>query len=193
MIGVEKIPFFCRSSVIETTAHRDIEIVGFEILHQLRPRRLNELDLDAERLAKRFRHVDVEAAEFGRGFVEIGERLIVAGHADPQRAALDDVIETGIRRLLRVGDNGPKDSHCKTNEHSKHQVFSADKLDDTLERWRRFKPDIAEGASRRNRNVTISLHEASVGVFVPYLGNLSSLLDQLRLMPKRERSIPPCF
>jgi uncharacterized protein len=33
------------------------------------------------------------------------------------------------------------------------------------------------GASRRNRNVTISLHEASVGVFVPYLGNLSGLLD----------------
>ena len=28
-----------------------------------------------------------------------------------------------------------------------------------------------------NRNMTISLHEASVGVFVPYLGNLSSLLD----------------
>jgi hypothetical protein len=26
--------------------------------------------------------------------------------------------------------------------------------------------------------VTISLHEASVGVFVPYLGNLSGLLDQ---------------
>ena len=26
--------------------------------------------------------------------------------------------------------------------------------------------------------MTISLHEASVGVFVPYLGNLSSLLDQ---------------
>ena len=26
--------------------------------------------------------------------------------------------------------------------------------------------------------VTISLHEASVGVFVPYLGNLSALLDQ---------------
>jgi len=76
-----------------------------------------------------------------------------------------------------VGDNGPKDSHCKTNEHSKHQVFSADKLDDTLERWRRFKPDIAE-VPAGNRNVTISLHEASVGVFVPYLGNLSSLLDQ---------------
>ena len=26
--------------------------------------------------------------------------------------------------------------------------------------------------------MTISLHEASVGVFVPYLGNLSGLLDQ---------------
>ncbi|WP_275188719.1 DUF1993 domain-containing protein [Bradyrhizobium sp. CSA112] len=26
--------------------------------------------------------------------------------------------------------------------------------------------------------MTVSLHEASVGVFVPYLGNLSSLLDQ---------------
>jgi hypothetical protein len=45
--------------------------------------------------------------------------------------------------LLRVGGNGPQHSHCKTNEHSKHLVFSAGKLDDTLERWRRFKPDIA--------------------------------------------------
>ncbi len=27
------------------------------------------------------------------------------------------------------------------------------------------------------QNVTISLHEASIGVFVPYLGNLSALLD----------------
>src|SRR5215216_5249262 len=158
-------------------AHRDIEIVGFEILHQLWPSRLNELDLDAERLAKRFRHVDVEAAEFRGGLVEIGERLIVAGHADPQRAALDDVVETGVRRLS-VGDNGPQDSHCKTNEHSKHQVFSADKLGDTLEQWRRFKPDIPVAPPGEIEIVTVSLYEASVGVFVPYLGNLSGLLDQ---------------
>ena len=123
-------------------AHRDIEIVGFEILHQLRPRRLNEFDLDAERLAKRFRHVDVETGKFRRRLVEIGEGTIVAGHADPQRAALDDVVEAGIRRLLRMGNNGPQDGHCKTNEHSKHQAFSADKIDDTLERRRPFKPDI---------------------------------------------------
>jgi hypothetical protein len=76
-----------------------------------------------------------------------------------------------------VGDNGPQDSHCKTNEHSKHQVFSADKLDDTLERWRRFKPDIAVAPPGEIEIVTISLYEASVGVFVPYLGNLSVLLD----------------
>jgi hypothetical protein len=76
-----------------------------------------------------------------------------------------------------VGDNGPQDSHCKTNEHSKHQVFSADKLDDTLERWRRFKPDIPVVPPGEIEIVTISLHEASVGVFVPYLGNLSTLLD----------------
>jgi len=32
--------------------------------------------------------------------------------------------------------------------------------------------------SRRNRNLTIPLYDASIGVFVPYLGNLSALLDR---------------
>jgi hypothetical protein len=77
-----------------------------------------------------------------------------------------------------VGDNGPKDGHCKTNEHSKHQDSSAGELDDTLEQWRRFKPDVAVVPAGEIEIVTISLHEASVGVFVPYLRNLSSLLDQ---------------
>src|SRR6185369_1800357 len=115
--------------------------------------------------------------------------LIVAGHADPQRAALDDVVETGIRRL-GVGDNGPQDSHCKTNEHSKHQIFSTDKLDDTLERWRRFKPDIAVVPAGETEIVTISLYDASVGVFVPYLGNLSALLDHAAAHA-RARNIDP--
>jgi hypothetical protein len=76
-----------------------------------------------------------------------------------------------------VGGNGPQDSDCKTDEHSKHQVFSTGKLDDNLERWRRFKPDIAVVPPGEIEIVTISLYEASVGVFVPYLGNLSVLLD----------------
>jgi uncharacterized protein len=42
----------------------------------------------------------------------------------------------------------------------------------------------------RNRNVTISLHEASVGVFVPYLGNLSILLDRA-LAHAEARNIDP--
>jgi hypothetical protein len=35
----------------------------------------------------------------------------------------------------------------------------------------------ASGQNKESKTVTISLHEASVGVFVPYLGNLSALLD----------------
>jgi hypothetical protein len=92
-----------------------------------------------------------------------------------------------------VGDNGPQDSHCKTNEHTKHQVFSTGKLDDTLARWRRFKPDIPVVPSGEIEIVTISLYEASVGVFVPYLGNLSRLLDHASAMREPETSIPPCF
>ena len=38
--------------------------------------------------------------------------------------------------------------------------------------------------------MTISLHEASVGVFVPYLGNLSGLLDQASAHA-RARNIDP--
>ena len=41
--------------------------------------------------------------------------------------------------------------------------------------------------------VTISLHEASVGVFVPYLGNLSALLDHASAHAGPETSIPPSF
>jgi hypothetical protein len=41
--------------------------------------------------------------------------------------------------------------------------------------------------------VTISLHEASVGMFVPYLGNLSGLPDTVLRMPKADTSIRPFF
>jgi hypothetical protein len=108
----------------------------------LRPRRLNELDLDAERLAKRFRHVDVETGKFRCRLVEIGEGAIVAGHADPQRATLDDVVEAGIRRLLRVGEDRPQHDERNTGQHPKHHVFSICGIDDILNRCVGFKPDI---------------------------------------------------
>ena len=44
-------------------------------------------------------------------------------------------------------------------------------------RWRRFRPDARAVPAGETEIVTISLYEASVGVFVPYLGNLSGLLD----------------
>ena len=46
------------------------------------------------------------------------------------------------------------------------------------ERWRRFRPDTALVPPGEIEIVTISLHEASVGVFVPYLGNLSGSARQ---------------
>jgi uncharacterized protein len=39
--------------------------------------------------------------------------------------------------------------------------------------------------------VTISLHEASVGLFVPYLGNLSGLLDQASAYAEARNIDPP--
>lgn len=41
--------------------------------------------------------------------------------------------------------------------------------------------------------MTISLHEASVGVFVPYLGNLSGLLDQASAHAKARNIDPTVF
>jgi hypothetical protein len=101
-------------SYLPLSAQRDIEIVGLKVLHQLRPGGVDEFDLDAERLAQRFRHVDVKAGEFRCGLVEIGEGAIVARHADPQRAALDDVVEAGRGRLLGVGGNRQQGSHAQT-------------------------------------------------------------------------------
>jgi hypothetical protein len=53
------------------------------------------VDLYAERLAERLRHVDVESPEFRRLLVQRAERQIVAGQADAQAAALDDLVEPG--------------------------------------------------------------------------------------------------
>jgi len=92
-MGVENMPFFLPIEGDRDTAHRDIEIVGLKILHQLGPCGLNVLNLDAERLAQRLRHIDVESPEFRRRLVEIGKGQIVAGHTDPQCAAFDDVVE----------------------------------------------------------------------------------------------------
>jgi hypothetical protein len=85
-------------------AHRNIELAGLKILHQPRPGGLNILDLDAECLAHRLGHVDVEAAEFRGRLVKIGERQIVAGHADTQGPAVDDVVEArGLLGMSRCG------------------------------------------------------------------------------------------
>jgi hypothetical protein len=66
------------------------------------------LDLDAERLAERLRHVDVEPAEFRCRRIKRAERHIIAGQADAQRAALDDVVETGGLFGMRCGRHQEK-------------------------------------------------------------------------------------
>jgi hypothetical protein len=54
---------------------------------------------------------------------------------------------------------------------NQHHVFSAKAFDDSLA--------LAGGkASWRTEAVTISMHQSSVGVFVPFLANLSGLLDR---------------
>ena len=71
--------------------------------------------------------------------------------------------------------------------------FFTGEIADILKRSSDVNQISSRGASRRNRNVTISLHEASVGVFVPYLGNLSGLLDHASAHAEAETSIRPCF
>jgi hypothetical protein len=100
-------------------AHRDIETAGFEILGQLRPCGLDILHLDPERLAQRLRHIDVKAAKFLRRPVEITEGQIVAGHADPQAAALDDVVEAGSLLSLRSA-GGEQQCGGEGGENSDH-------------------------------------------------------------------------
>jgi len=72
---------------------------------------LNVFDLDAERLAQCFSHIDVEPAELRCRLVEMTERQIVAGHADTQRAAFLDFIQTGAPLRLRRGRHQKQCSH----------------------------------------------------------------------------------
>ena len=103
-------------------AHRDIEIVGLKILHQLRPGGVNILDLDAERLAQRLRHIDVEAAEFRRRLVERTKRQIVAGQTDAQGAAFEDLVEAGGLLGMRRGRNQKKGGG-EAGQNSNHRGF----------------------------------------------------------------------
>jgi len=147
MIGVEKKPFFCQGN--RYAAHRDIEIVGLKILHQLRPGGRDVLNLDAERVAQRLRHVDVEATKFRSRLIERRERQIVARHADAQRAAFDDVVEAGRGRRL-LGVNGCRHQTCRRHSdyRSKHyrllrRRFSMTACCDG------FRPDGDAGLARR--------------------------------------------
>jgi hypothetical protein len=51
------------------------------------------------------------------------EGPVVAGHADPQRAAADDLIEAG--RLLRLRGGDGKKQRGKASQDTKHRVLSA--------------------------------------------------------------------
>ena len=84
-------------------AHRDIEIVGFKVLHQFRPGSVDILDLDPERLAQCLRHIDVEPPEFRCFLVQRTERQIIAGQTDAQRAALNNLVEPGDLLGMRRG------------------------------------------------------------------------------------------
>src|ERR1700736_6678238 len=53
-----------------------------------------------------------------------------------------------------------------------------------------FRPDARAVPAGETEIVTISLYDASVGVFVPYLGNLSALLDHAAAHAKA-RNIDP--
>jgi hypothetical protein len=70
---------------------------------------MNIFDPDAERLAQRLRHVDVEPPELRGRLVERTERQIISGQPDPQRAARDDIVEPG--RLLGVGRRRHQRNH----------------------------------------------------------------------------------
>ena len=121
-MGAEKSPFLLPVERDRDATHRNVEIVGLEILRKLWPGRFDIVDLDAERFAQSLGHVDVEAAEFAGGAIEQAEGRVVAGHADTERAALHDFIEArgllGLRGAS-VQDNGGDEA----DENSKHRAF----------------------------------------------------------------------
>ena len=80
----------------EIAAHRDVEGASVEIARQIGPMRGHKLDLDAERDAERLRHVDVEARIGAVGGAR-RERRIIAGRADAQDAAGENVVEARLR------------------------------------------------------------------------------------------------
>src|SRR6185437_3289909 len=123
------------------TAHRRVELAGGEVAHQVGPGGLDDLELDAERLGQRFRHVDVDALEFLARRIEEGEGLVVAGGADAQHAAGDDLVEQAAarhRRVLRVR-GGDQQQQGKTQDadaaqHGSSPRYALHRL--TRGRWR---------------------------------------------------------
>ncbi len=55
--------------------------------------------------------------------VDHGEGQIVAGHADPQRAALDDIIEPRRRRLLRWAVKREHSESEQGGQRAKHRFL----------------------------------------------------------------------
>jgi hypothetical protein len=120
MIGAENSPFFWRSRDRDS-AHRDVEIVGFEVPGQLRPGGLDVFDLDAERLAQCLCHVDVKAPIFRRRFIKKTKGQIIAGHSDAQRSALQDLVEPGGWLSLRRSRNQDKRGN-QAGENAQHRA-----------------------------------------------------------------------
>src|SRR5262249_54970122 len=75
-----------------------------------------------ERLSQPLRHVDVEAGEFFARLVEIGEGAVVAGHADAQGPALDDLVEPGgLLGRCRADQQKP----CQQTNRDTNHAFSS--------------------------------------------------------------------
>jgi hypothetical protein len=85
----------CALLPVERRRHAANADVAFrdEVVHQVRPRRLHELGLNAERVRERFGHVDVDSFELAIRLV-VRVRLVVAGRAGAQGAVRDDLVET---------------------------------------------------------------------------------------------------
>jgi hypothetical protein len=73
-----------------------------EVVHQVRPRRLDEFSLHAERFGERLGHVDIDTFELAVCLVK-RVRLVVTRRTGAQRAAREDFVEPGGRRGRGAG------------------------------------------------------------------------------------------